>query len=322
MRRYLPLLLFIGLAWGQENPDTLTYHNGPKFSGRFLGIIFGGNEIFGGVKFETVDKKIVKPPIKSIQKLSINAFTIIKNGKWVVEKDFVKISEGNINQQSYDTYQKSTLLERQQDYQQGVAAAKKDYEAIKYDLSYPIFPPQKKSRTIVERAVNHATADARKWLFYQPLIIGLSGVSSLSYFFYTGEPSANISILSLYGSYSLFTAYDKKNIVDVIYFKDGRVERGEVSINGKNVSLKPKYSKQFKFFNTDFINTIKSWNGDILYGVSSKDFDLYKKIYFKEFKKRKFENIMISTVAVGLIATAGIFAILSNLDFGDGIYLP
>jgi len=210
MRRYLPLLLFIGLAWGQENPDTLTYHNGPKFSGRFLGIIFGGNEIFGGVKFETVDKKIVKPPIKSIQKLSINAFTIIKNGKWVVEKDFVKISEGNINQQSYDTYQKSTLLERQQDYQQGVAAAKKDYEAIKYDLSYPIFPPQKKSRTIVERAVNHATADARKWLFYQPLIIGLSGVSSLSYFFYTGEPSANISILSLYGSYSLFTAYDKK----------------------------------------------------------------------------------------------------------------
>ena len=102
MTKHLTLLLFIGLAWGQENPDTLTYHNGVKFSGRFLGIIFGGNEIFGGIEFETVDKKIVKPPMRSIQKLSINAFTIINNGKWVVEKDFVR----NIDQQSYDNYQK------------------------------------------------------------------------------------------------------------------------------------------------------------------------------------------------------------------------
>ena len=119
MTKRLTLLLFIGLAWGQENTDRLILRNGSKFSGKYLGIIFGGNEIFGGVKFETVDKKIVKPPIKSIQKLSINALTIINNGQWVVEKDFVKISEGNINQQSYDNYQ--------QDYQQGVTAAKKDW---------------------------------------------------------------------------------------------------------------------------------------------------------------------------------------------------
>ena len=109
--KHLTLLLFIGLAWGQENTDTLILRDGSVFSGKYLGIIFGG------VKFETVDKNIVKPPIKSIQKLSINALTTINNGQWVVPKKFVKNSQGNINQQSYDNYQ--------QDYQQGVAAAKK-----------------------------------------------------------------------------------------------------------------------------------------------------------------------------------------------------
>ena len=109
--KHLTLLLFIGLAWGQENTDTLILRDGSVFSGKYLGIIFGG------VKFETVDKNIVKPPIKSIQKLSINALTTINNGQWVVPKKFVKNSQGNINQQSYVNYQ--------QDYQQGVAAAKK-----------------------------------------------------------------------------------------------------------------------------------------------------------------------------------------------------
>ena len=127
-----------------------------------------------------------------------------------------------------------------------------------------------KSPTIVERAVNDATADASKWLFYQPLIIGISGASSLSYFFFTGEPSVIVSILSLSGSYSLFTASDENNIV----------------------------------------------------GVSSKDFELYEKIYFKEFKKRKFKNIIISTGVLGIIATAVTFNVFSNLNFGDGIYLP
>ena len=113
VHRIFPILLFIGLAWGQENTDTLILRDGSVISGKYLGIIFGG------VKFETVDKNIVKPTpiVKSIQKLSINGLTIINNGQWVVPKEFVKNSQGNINQQSYDNYQ--------QDYQQGVAAAKK-----------------------------------------------------------------------------------------------------------------------------------------------------------------------------------------------------
>lgn len=53
--------------------------------------------------------------------------------------------------------------------------------------------------------------------------------------------------------------------LDVIYFKDGKVEKGEVSINGENVSFKPRFSDKYQFYNTVFINTIKSWNGDILY---------------------------------------------------------
>ena len=53
--------------------------------------------------------------------------------------------------------------------------------------------------------------------------------------------------------------------LDVIYFKDGRSEKGNVSINGKNVTLKPKFEDKVKFYNTDFINTIKSWNGDIIF---------------------------------------------------------
>jgi len=179
MTKHLTLLLFIGLAWGQDNPDTLILSNGPEFSGKFLGIIFGV------IKFETTDKNILKPPILSVKKLSINTFTIIKNGKWVVKKDFVKISEGNINQQSYDNYQ--------QDYQQGVAAAKQDYEAIKYDLSFSvsfswIFPLKKKSlqlkgngfrggyrkemaKLIFKREVKRTTACCLLWFIF----IGLEG---------------------------------------------------------------------------------------------------------------------------------------------------
>ena len=53
--------------------------------------------------------------------------------------------------------------------------------------------------------------------------------------------------------------------LDVIFFKDGRSEKGDVSINGQNVTLKPKFGDKVKFYNTDFINTIKSWNGDIIF---------------------------------------------------------
>ena len=143
MTKHLTLLLFIGLTWGQENPDTLTYHNSSKFPGRFLGITFGGFE------FEMIDKSVIKKTfINDIQELSINSLVVIHNGQWVVSKEFVKDSKGNINQQSYDNY---LIKEKnyQHDYQQGAAAAKKDWADSQ--RFYGILPPSEMSLFIKEK---------------------------------------------------------------------------------------------------------------------------------------------------------------------------
>ena len=142
MTKHLTLLLFIGLAWGQVKPDTLILRNGSKYSGKFFGVTFLG------IKFGTPDKNIVKPTVKSIQKLSVNAYTIINNGQWVVPREFVKNSIGNINNQNLDNY----LIEQenyQQDYQQGVTAAKKDWADSR--RFYGILPPSKKSLLLKEK---------------------------------------------------------------------------------------------------------------------------------------------------------------------------
>ena len=140
--KHLTLLLFIGIAWGQVKPDTLILRNGSKYSGKFFGVTFLG------IKFGIPDKNIVKPTVKSIQKLSVNAYTIINNGQWVVPREFVKNSSGNINQQNLDNY----LIEQdnyQQDYQQGVTDAKKDWADSR--RFYGILPPSKKSLLLKEK---------------------------------------------------------------------------------------------------------------------------------------------------------------------------
>ncbi len=147
--KHLTLLLFIGLAWGQVKPDTLILRNGSKYSGKFFGVTFLG------IKFGTPDKNIVKPTVKSIQKLSVNAYTIINNGQWVVPREFVKNSSGNINQQNLDNYlieQENYQMEYenyQQDYRQGVTAAKKDWADSR--RFYGILPPSKKSLLLKEK---------------------------------------------------------------------------------------------------------------------------------------------------------------------------
>ena len=140
--KHLTLLLFIGLAWGQVKPDTLILRNGSKYSGKFFGVTFLG------IEFGIPDKNIVKPTIKSIHKLTVNAYTIINNGQWVVPREFVKNSIGNINKQNLDNY----LIEQenyQQDYQQGVTAAKKDWADSR--RFYGILPPSKKSLLLKEK---------------------------------------------------------------------------------------------------------------------------------------------------------------------------
>ena len=142
MTKHLTLLLFIGIAWGQVEPDTLILRNGSRYSGKFFGVTFLG------IKFGTPDKNMVKPTVKSIQKLSVNAYTIINNGQWVVPREFVKNSIGNIDKQNLDNY----LIEQenyQQDYQQGVTAAKKDWADSR--RFYGILPPSKKSLLLKEK---------------------------------------------------------------------------------------------------------------------------------------------------------------------------
>ena len=149
MTKKLTLLLFIGIAWGQVEHDTLILRNGSRYSGKFFGVTYLG------IKFGTLDKNMVKPTVKSIQKLSVNAYTIINNGQWVVPREFVKNSSGNINQQSLDNYlieQEKYEMEYenyQQDYQKGATAAKKDWADSR--RFYGILPPSKKSLLLKEK---------------------------------------------------------------------------------------------------------------------------------------------------------------------------
>ena len=136
MTKHLTLLLFIGLTWGQENPDTLTYHNSPKFPGRFLGITFSGFE------FEMIDKSVIKKTsINDIQELSINSLIVVHNGLWVVEKEYIKKYGRDINNLHYDNYQ--------QEYQKGVTAAKKNWADSQ--RFFNILPPKYESLHLMEK---------------------------------------------------------------------------------------------------------------------------------------------------------------------------
>ena len=50
---------------------------------------------------------------------------------------------------------------------------------------------------------------------------------------------------------------------------------------------------------------------------NSKDKQLYEKVYFEEYKKRKYKNFMISTGCTALIAGAVLFSFFSNFGFGS-----
>ena len=86
MNRYITLLLFIGLAWGQTNPDKLVLKNGPTYFGEYSKIE-GLNVLF------IPDFGMFKPkdgftsqriPIKEIKSLELSdGSLIIYNGKRV-----------------------------------------------------------------------------------------------------------------------------------------------------------------------------------------------------------------------------------------------
>ena len=55
---------------------------------------------------------------------------------------------------------------------------------------------------------------------------------------------------------------------------------------------------------------------------NSKDRQLYEKVYFEEYKKRKYKYIMISTGATALIAGGVIYYLFDNMSFGDDAFGP
>ncbi|SVE15491.1 uncharacterized protein METZ01_LOCUS468345, partial [marine metagenome] len=86
MVRYISLLLLIGLAWGQTNPDKLVLKNGPTYFGEYSKIE-GLNVLFipGFGMFKPKDGfTSQRIPIKEIKSLELSdGSLIINNGKRV-----------------------------------------------------------------------------------------------------------------------------------------------------------------------------------------------------------------------------------------------
>ena len=133
----------------------------------------------------------------------------------------------------------------------------------------------------------------RRWLLFPPLaLISSGGLGTATYFilddgdyFDTEEEVLSlfyafiVGSLGLVGSYYLFSIEDIKNI-------EGTSAENE---DIKNIE-----------------------------GTSAENIELYKKMYYKQFKKQKLKNIRISTGATALIA--GVVILLLNnysISFGS-----
>ena len=55
---------------------------------------------------------------------------------------------------------------------------------------------------------------------------------------------------------------------------------------------------------------------------NSKDKQLYEKVYFEEYKKIKYKNIIISTGVTALTAVGVIYYLIDNMSFGPGAFGP
>tara|TARA_X000001388_G_C2229183_1_gene122419 strand:+ start:1119 stop:1877 length:759 start_codon:yes stop_codon:yes gene_type:complete len=98
MTKCLTLLLFIGLAWGQ---DTLILKKGAQYEGEFLGLKSKK------VHFKPSNTSNFKPKrIKEIKKLIRDGELIIKNGKLLVEKEDVQFVEKPMATSKPITYSK------------------------------------------------------------------------------------------------------------------------------------------------------------------------------------------------------------------------
>ena len=56
--------------------------------------------------------------------------------------------------------------------------------------------------------------------------------------------------------------------------------------------------------------------------LNSKDKQLYEKVFFEEYKKRKYKYIIISTGVTALTAGGVIYYLFDNMSFGDDAFGP
>ena len=240
--RILPILLFIGLTWGQNttslspNDDRGSDKLIQSFRsdlGKFYTVTYSG-EFLGQKSNKVYFKPINDAPIKllrlkEVKELKVDNKVLIKNGYWEIEPGSIKPYGG----------------------------AFIDIQEL-----------NKKKLSIREKAVIDAKNDSYKWIFYPPTAFLMFGAMMLGSSEEPWEDLAAtfaISASSLAGPYYLFSRLDR--------------------IPTQNLKL--------------------------------KDEELYEKIYFKEFRKRKLINIIASSIVT---CTLGPILYFSSVSSGLGNY--
>ena len=136
-----------------------------------------------------------------------------------------------------------------------------------------------KPLSIKDKATYDAKKDARRWLVFSPLALISSGGLGTATFFISDDDDYFDTEEEIISLISAFIV-------------------GSLGLVGSHY-----------LFSIEDIKNIE--------GTSAENIELYKKMYYKQFKKQKLKNIMISAVATALIAGAVTIHVLSNLSFGD-----
>ena len=105
-----------------------------------------------------------------------------------------------------------------------------------------------------------------------------------------------------------------------------------LSINGKAIYDAKKDAKKWLFFPPTAVLTLAVSSFPYLLlealtskkteNFSSKDKQLYEKVFFEEYKKRKYKYIIISTGVTALTAGGVIYYLFDNMSFGDDAFGP
>ena len=140
-----------------------------------------------------------------------------------------------------------------------------------------------------------AKKDAKRWLAYQSFAILFTGVSTLSSFYLFDAGFIDYLKPSLSKNYNKNKRDNLLQNISMLAFTSALVGSHHL------------FSRKDK-------NNIE--------GIIATDIELYKKMYYKQFKEQKLKNIMISIGAKALLAGAGIYLFESNFSLGSNAFGP